>query len=607
MPDPCERCGRPVEDGGVCLSCAGRELESAYLGQDPATLPGEVGRGQPPVVPGWEVLRLLGAGGMGQLWLGRRSGGGESDLGVLKLVVPGMGCDAEDRFESEAEILASLDHPHILRVLDICTAADGRLAIVTEYVDGCDLRRLLRAEKLPAERAIDVFQKVCSAIAYAHGKGVIHRDLKPSNILVDSEGTVKVADFGLAKELRVSEAVRTSAGDGLGTPYYLAPELLRDAADADERADVYSLGVLLHEVLTGTVPMGTFVPISGRCGFQRGWDALVRRALMEDPGGRPEDARQLSVDAERLWERERRRGSWRGRLRLVAGGGVVLLAGVAGALLATRSPVVPPAMASFQDPGTATLETPWENSLGLQLVPLPGHGVLIGRTEVRNGDIRRFRDNDFSFLPEYRRDSGQVRRIGLPGWGDGGPLSDFDPDIFGGPEHPAFAVTEVEAHLFCAWLTMREREEGRIAPTSHYRLPTYAEWKHAAAAGGDLEKIDLRALGNFSGPEAEEGIWPLHRPIAEAADPFPRSAPVGSFPANAFGLYDLFGNVTEWVTRNSPDRERGAEPASARIGGAWTGLPSAALELDPSRGRRGPFVRCDSGLRVVLDLGQPAQ
>ena len=347
MSESCDRCGGQLGPEDVCLACAGRELESSYFSLDPQPLPGDAARGEPPVVPGWEVLRLLEAGGMGQLWLGRRADGEEHELGVLKLVAPGMGKDAEERFESEAEILASLDHPHILHVLDICTAEDGRLCIVTEHVDGCDLRRLLRAERLAPERAMDIFQKVCAAVAYAHGRGVIHRDLKPSNILVDAAGAVKVADFGLAKVL--AEA-RTSAGDGLGTPYYLAPELLRGAADADERADVYSLGVLLHEMLTGSVPLGTFATISERCGLERGWDTLVRGALMEEPSARPPDARALSAAVERLWDREQERGSWRGRRRALGIAAAVLLAGLAGALIARRPPAEAPPPPDFPDP-----------------------------------------------------------------------------------------------------------------------------------------------------------------------------------------------------------------------------------------------------------------
>ena len=359
--ETCPRCEQPLPDSGRCRACASVELESALFGGESSTSLG--GHRDRPVVMGWRIVRLLGVGGMGELWLGHAE---EGDLeAAIKLPTAGGDRAQEvlERFETEAEILAGLDHPGILQVLDAGTAEDGRLFLAMEYVEGCDLRRLLRAERIPAERAMDIFAKVCEAVKYAHSEGVVHRDLKPSNVIVDVKGAVKVADFGLAKHLGgISTDGRTSDGDGLGTPYYLAPESMRNASVADERADVYALGVLLYEMLTGNVPQGSFTPLSERCSFARSWDTLVDKALSDDRESRMDSVGALHDRAMALWEREQLRGVSRKRFRWVALVALVALAAVGGALWSKKG--VPP-RPKYPVPSKAVLEAPWVNSLGM--------------------------------------------------------------------------------------------------------------------------------------------------------------------------------------------------------------------------------------------------
>lgn len=167
-----------------------------------------------------------------------------------------------------------------------------------EHVDGCPLSDLIDAGKLDVPRAIEVVRQVCDALAYAHEQGVIHRDIKPSNILIDSAGQVKVADFGLARLNRPSDSdamTLSHTGAFMGTPAYTAPEQARDAAHVDHRADLYSLGVLLYEMLTGELPRGVFQPPSRKADSDARLDDVVQRALQE----RPEDRYQAAADIKR--------------------------------------------------------------------------------------------------------------------------------------------------------------------------------------------------------------------------------------------------------------------------------------------------------------------
>jgi serine/threonine protein kinase len=174
----------------------------------------------------------------------------------------------------------------------------GHFYFVMEHVDGCPLSDLIAAGKLDVPRAIEVVRQVCDALAYAHEQGVIHRDIKPSNILIDSAGQVKVADFGLARLDRPSDSdamTLSHTGAFMGTPAYTAPEQARDAAHVDHRADLYSLGVLLYEMLTGELPRGVFQPPSRKAGSDARLDDVVQRALQE----RPEDRYQAAADIKR--------------------------------------------------------------------------------------------------------------------------------------------------------------------------------------------------------------------------------------------------------------------------------------------------------------------
>jgi serine/threonine-protein kinase len=205
---------------------------------------------------GYEILDLIGEGGMGAVYRGRDP---RFDRDVAIKVLhsrfqrdPGV----VERFKSEAVIQAKLSHPHIVTIFDFVSEADT-LAIVMEYVEGLPLGRIIEAKgALSVERALRLMDQILSAMGYAHKRGLVHRDIKPSNILVQSiEGQeyAKVMDFGIAKILG-SEKLRTATGAKMGTLAYMSPEHVRSPKNVDARSDVYSLGVVLYEMLTGHVP-----------------------------------------------------------------------------------------------------------------------------------------------------------------------------------------------------------------------------------------------------------------------------------------------------------------------------------------------------------------
>jgi serine/threonine protein kinase/TolB-like protein len=205
----------------------------------------------------YELIRPLGAGGMAQVWLARRADGAFKREVALKLpTLTHLRADLEQRFARERDILASLEHAHIARFYDAGVDPSGLPYVAMEYVHGEPLTSWCDAHHLPISARLELFAQVLGGVQYAHEKHVIHRDLKPSNILVTESGQVQLLDFGVAKLLEAEESDQTPLTSVYGralTPDYASPELLRgDPVDA--RSDVYSLGVVLYELLTGVRP-----------------------------------------------------------------------------------------------------------------------------------------------------------------------------------------------------------------------------------------------------------------------------------------------------------------------------------------------------------------
>ncbi len=242
--------------------------------------------------PDLELHGCLGRGGMGLVYRARQI---RLDRVVaVKLMAPRLASDPEfaERFEREARALARLDHPGVVRVHEFGEAA-GVYYLVMEYVDGANLRELM-AQDIAPDDAAEIIGQLCDALAYAHARGVVHRDIKPENVLLERGGRVKVADFGLAKlQQEPGGATATRTRRIVGTPQYMAPEQLGDPGAVDHRADIFAIGVVFYEMLTGQLPVGRFDSPSELGRGDARLDAIVLRALESNRDKRFQSATEI--------------------------------------------------------------------------------------------------------------------------------------------------------------------------------------------------------------------------------------------------------------------------------------------------------------------------
>lgn len=250
-------------------------------------------------IPAYEVESLLGRGGMGAVY--RAVQRSLKRTVAIKVLQPTADDELKfaERFRHEAETLARLNHPGIVHIHDFGETADGLLYLVMEYVDGTDVHRLIQANgRLSEDYALAVTAHVCDALAYAHSRGVVHRDIKPANVLIDQEGKVKVADFGLAKMVDpIFDSGLTMSNVALGTPDFVAPEVLSMGMTVDHRADLYAVGVMLYQMLTGELPRGLFkLPSQKYQEIDPRLDGVICRALEPDREERYQSAVEVRAE-----------------------------------------------------------------------------------------------------------------------------------------------------------------------------------------------------------------------------------------------------------------------------------------------------------------------
>ncbi len=311
----CPHCGKPVPTTalqGICPECmlkAGLAAETGEVGPG-GTVMSKAAQPAPrveeiaPHFPQLEILECLGRGGMGAVYKARQP---KLDrfvaLKILSRHREGGITDTEfaARFQQEARALARLNHPDIVAVYDFGEAG-GYHYLLMEYVDGLTLRQLLQTRKLSPEEALAIVPKICGALQFAHERGIVHRDIKPENILLDKQGQVKIADFGIAKIVGTEAAGHglTGAKDVIGTPHYMAPEQIEKPQTVDHRADIYSLGVVFYEMLTGELPLGKFQSPSRMVQVDVRLDEVVLHALEKNPDRRYQHASEVKTDVETI-------------------------------------------------------------------------------------------------------------------------------------------------------------------------------------------------------------------------------------------------------------------------------------------------------------------
>lgn len=279
-----------ASEPGPKRSSAGKS-GARWLPPDPADLAAEM--------PGYEVIALLGRGGMGAVYKARQIN--LDRLVAIKILPAALEADDGmgfvERFRQEARSMAKLSHPSIVAVHDFGQTPSGLLYFAMEFVEGMDIQQYakLSGGRLDPDHALAICAHVLDALAYAHAKGIVHRDIKPANVLIDTEGRVRVADFGLAKRIvgegEDSSALQTMTGYAMGTPVYMAPESLEEGNKVDHRADLYAVGVMLYQLLTGKLPQGIFrLPSEENPAIDARFDRLIALAMESSPDHRYQDA-----------------------------------------------------------------------------------------------------------------------------------------------------------------------------------------------------------------------------------------------------------------------------------------------------------------------------
>ena len=303
----CLRCGAQMPADapeGLCPKC----LMKGVMSKEDADVTLESPRIEGPgtTIGRYKLLELIGEGGMGLVYLAEQQ---EPIRRIAALKIVKLGMDTKQviaRFEAEKQMLALLDHPNIARVYDAGTAETGRPYFVMEYVKGQSITEYCDQHKTGIEDRLKLFRQVCEGVQYAHQKGIIHRDIKPSNILVTVEGdraVPKIIDFGIAKAVTqqfTEGTLFTQQGQLLGTPEYMSPEQTDLAVqDIDTRSDIYSLGVVLYQLLAGVLPFG-------RESFEKGGFAEIQRVIQEvDPPNPSTALSMLGEEAKKIAEKRK--------------------------------------------------------------------------------------------------------------------------------------------------------------------------------------------------------------------------------------------------------------------------------------------------------------
>ncbi|MCX7046262.1 MAG: SUMF1/EgtB/PvdO family nonheme iron enzyme [Candidatus Sumerlaeota bacterium] len=532
----------------------------------------------------YQITRKLGQGGMGVVYQARERLMGHEV--ALKFIAPKYlsSRSARERFLGEARASIALSHPNIIRMYPP-EEWEGRIFLVMEYVEGRTLRAAMDEMKNKGKRLgwngfVDLFTQALSAAAYAHEQHIAHRDLKPENLLIgrqpNGKTRVVVMDFGLAKML--DKAGLTLHGAGLGTPYYMAPEQRSEAATADVRADVFSLGVIAYEILTGSLPVGRYkAPSQIRPDLPKGIDDWILRAMEPAPEDRFDSAGEMLKELHTLLQfasvaESADSASVSAPPSSTSGASRQSSAPSRGASSAAN---VNAAQSYVEDMGqnqkaqmiwiaggTFNMGSPlsaeeivkryggdpqWHKNAPIHDVSLDAFWIAEAETTVDQFRV-------FVESTGYRTEAEKMGSAFGLNWKTGvyedmPGLNWKNPGFAQTGAHPVVCVSWNDAKAFCDWLSKRT---GRC-----YALPSEAQWEYACRAGTETEFYfgngveDGKGYLNGCDQSCEEELkrrsggktWTYKWPWD---DGYACTSPVIAFKPNAWGLYDMHGNVFEW-------------------------------------------------------------
>lgn len=509
------------------------------------------------MLPQYEISGFLGRGGMGAVYRAKQI---RLDREVAIKVLPEtltQGGDDEmkfaERFELEAQAMAKFNHPSIVAVFDFGETSEGQLYFVMEFVEGMDIHQYLRENggSISQDYALSITAHVLDALEYAHARGIVHRDIKPANILLNHEGQVKIADFGLAKALSdgddFDKPALTMSNVALGTPDFVAPEAIDGDGIPDHRADLYAVGVMLYQMLTGKIPRGQFPsPSEVISDLDPRIDDIVQQSMQYDPADRYATASSMRLDLDPVIsapmsrmqtieeksdpntnQKEENPNSVKfpplkpvraGKIYMIVT--VIVFLGSLAYFFADRDPqpthssqqTLPTAQASIPEkpdlPGDRAvnmadeeLDTPGEidKKSGKESV----HPAAASKSEAFEPTSNSASETESLYENSLGMKFAPVPILGGPSDGkdilfsiwetrvqDYDAFKQANPDVKQGvpnfeqsPSHPAVYIKQKQAMEFCEWLTDLELQRGNLSEGQHYRLPTDHEWSCAIGIG----------------------------------------------------------------------------------------------------------------------------
>jgi serine/threonine protein kinase len=491
-----------------------------------------------PRIPGYFILDKISQGGQATVYQARQES--TERIVAVKVITGGPFVTSRHkmRFEREAKILAILDHPNVVSIIDRGRTSDGSFFFVMQYVDGVAFDEYWNDCVTPdsegTRRVVKVFAKIALAVEVAHAHGVIHRDLKPSNVRIDRVGEPHILDFGLARINReengvVAESITTS-GQLFGSMPWISPEQAAGSiAEMGITSDIYSLGVILYQSLTNEFPNSIEGPIdqvlrrirkdeapppssqkNARAGIDTLLDGIVLRCLEKSPKARYGSAQQLAADLEawlsgRPVIAHRRRPLHFRILLLIASVSICLCAAL---------------IAGFGKQGDRPLQT-FElphitNSLGMRMVRIAPGSFIFGSPDAERGRDPTEGQEVVSIEHPFFICNTDVTQAQYEEIMHSNPSN----MRWRGPDFPVQTVTELDAIQFCDRLSSIE--------SRHYRLPTEIEWEYACRANSKGPFVD--------GADPKQIGWYFENSRGEIQ-------PVAQDPPNAWGLYDMHGEV----------------------------------------------------------------